>query len=457
MSTEIQNELEKMRVKIIANLDEQKAHDFRIAFLDLHVYEQAQIFADLNVAQRARVYRYLTPDEVGEIFNVSEEEPALLAGYFEEMTPRYAAQVINSMYTDNAVDILAFAKKKNLAKYLKLIPSEDASEIREMLHYEDKTAGAIMSTEYVDIVGNQTVRSAMHIIKSEALEAETIYYIYVIDDEEKLVGVLTLRDLLTNDDDIMISDIMNTPVMSVQVTEDQEEVAQTIKDYNFLALPVTDYDDKLIGIINVDDIIDVIDEESTEDFSGLAGVDTEQGTDNPFMNAWTRFRSSALPLFLGFITILLVEHYENLINKATILAVFISMITGAAGNAGTQSLAVAVKRIANNDDQETSWFSTILNETLTGVIVGFCSGLIIWGIVGVWKANFVLGFVIGVAMLCAITFANLVGCVIPMLMDKVNLNPSIASGPFISTLSDVTSLLIYFSFASMFLKFFIGQ
>ena len=142
-----------------------------------------------------------------------------------------------------------------------------------------------MSTEYVDIVGNQTVRSAMHVIKSEALEAETIYYVYVIDDEEKLIGVLTLRDLLTNDDDTMISDIMNTPVMSVEVSEDQEEVAQTIRDYNFLAIPVTDYDDKLIGIINVDDIIDVIDEESSEDYSGLAGVDTEQVTINPFENA----------------------------------------------------------------------------------------------------------------------------------------------------------------------------
>ena len=270
---------------ILNLLNQQKAHDFREQYLDLHVYEQAQIFAEMDYIQRSRLYRYLTPEEVGEIFNVSEEEPVVLANYFEEMTPRYAAQVINSMYTDNAVDILAYAKKKNLVKYMKLLQEESATEIREMLHYEDKTAGAIMSTEYVDIVGNQTVRSAMHVIKSEALEAETIYYVYVIDDEEKLIGVLTLRDLLTNDDDTMISDIMNTPVMSVEVSEDQEEVAQTIRDYNFLAIPVTDYDDKLIGIINVDDIIDVIDEESSEDYSGLAGVDTEKVTINPFENA----------------------------------------------------------------------------------------------------------------------------------------------------------------------------
>lgn len=441
---------------ILNLLNQQKAHDFREQYLDLHVYEQAQIFAEMDYIQRSRLYRYLTPEEVGEIFNVSEEEPVVLANYFEEMTPRYAAQVINSMYTDNAVDILAYAKKKNLVKYMKLLPEESATEIREMLHYEDKTAGAIMSTEYVDIVGNQTVRSAMHVIKSEALEAETIYYVYVIDDEEKLIGVLTLRDLLTNDDDTMISDIMNTPVMSVEVSEDQEEVAQTIRDYNFLAIPVTDYDDKLIGIINVDDIIDVIDEESSEDYSGLAGVDTEKVTINPFENAKKRLPSLTVMLLLGLLTVLLVSHFEYLLNQATILAVFISTITGASGNAGTQSLAVAIKRIANNDDDE-SRLKIMVNEILTGILIGGVTGIIIWILVGAWKTNFVLGFVVGIAMFFAIIIANLVGCLIPMIMEKFNVDPSVASGALISTLSDVTSLLIYFLFAQMFLQFFIGQ
>ena len=261
---------------IIQLLNAQKARQFREEYLDLHVYEQAQIFTDLTEKQRARIYRYLTAEEVGDMFDAIEEEPEEVVNYFKEMTPQYAANVIDQMYTDNAVDILAYAQKKDLAKYLRLIPQEKAAEIREMLHYEDKTAGAIMSTEFVEIVGNQTVRSAMHVIKREADDAETIYYVYVIGSNEKLRGVLTLRDLLTHDDDEIIEDIMTTPVMSVQVSDDQAEVAQTIRDYNFLAIPVTDYDGKLIGIITVDDIIDVIDEESAEDYSGLAGVDTDE-------------------------------------------------------------------------------------------------------------------------------------------------------------------------------------
>ncbi|MDY5247268.1 MAG: magnesium transporter, partial [Ligilactobacillus salivarius] len=235
-----------------------------------------------------------------------------------------------------------------------------------------------------------------------------------------------------------------------------EEVAQTIRDYNFLAIPVTDYDDKLIGIINVDDIIDVIDEESSEDYSGLAGVDTEQVTINPFENAKKRLPSLTVMLLLGLLTVLLVSHFEHLINQATILAVFISTITGASGNAGTQSLAVAIKRIANNDDEE-SRLKIMANEVLTGILIGGVTGVIIWILVGAWKANFILGFVVGIAMFFAIIVANLIGCLIPMVMEKFNVDPSVASGAFISTLSDVTSLLIYFLFAQMFLQFFIGQ
>lgn len=188
------------------------------------------------------------------MFNAIEQDPEIVVGYLEEMTPRYASAVVQNMYTDNAVDILAYAPKKELLRLLRLMPAATSGELKELLHYEDKTAGAIMSTEYVQILGNQTVRSAMHVIKHVASEAETIYYVYVVDKNDVLRGVLTLRNLLVSDDDTMIEDIMNTQVMSVKASDDQESVAQTIRDYNFVALPVTDYDNKLIGIINVDDI-----------------------------------------------------------------------------------------------------------------------------------------------------------------------------------------------------------
>lgn len=163
--------------------------------------------------------------------------------YLSEMRPQYAADMLSEMYTDNAVDLLNELDKKPVAKYLSLMDSEHANEIRELLHYEDDTAGSLMTTEYVSIVANQTVRSAMYVLKKEAQIAETIYYTYVVNDENQLVGVISLRDLIVNDDDTMVSDVMSERVISVHVGDDQEDVAQTFRDYDFLALPVTDYED----------------------------------------------------------------------------------------------------------------------------------------------------------------------------------------------------------------------
>lgn len=443
---------------MVSYLDQQKARLFREDYLQLHVYEQAQLFGELTAKQRARIYRYLTPQELGEMFNAIEQDPEIVVGYLEEMTPRYASAVVQNMYTDNAVDILAYAPKKELLRLLRLMPAATSGELKELLHYEDKTAGAIMSTEYVQILGNQTVRSAMHVIKHVASEAETIYYVYVVDKNDVLRGVLTLRNLLVSDDDTMIEDIMNTQVMSVKASDDQESVAQTIRDYNFVALPVTDYDNKLIGIINVDDIIDVIDEESAEDYSGLAAVDTESTPDNPLKAATKRLPWLITLLLLGMTTTSLISHYESLVGKASILAVFISSITGTAGNAGTQSLAVAVRRLADKSENATrKWFKFLVGEIITGMTSGLVTGTTILLIVGIWKHNFVLGFVIGLAMMVAITVANLAGSLIPIAMDKIGVDPAVASGPFISTLSDLTSVLIYFNIAKLFIASFIGQ
>ncbi|MGO2638931.1 MAG: magnesium transporter, partial [Enterococcus viikkiensis] len=374
-----------------------------------------------------------------------------------EMRPQYAADMLSEMYTDNAVDLLNELEKKPVAKYLSLMDSEHANEIRDLLHYEDDTAGSLMTTEYVAIVANQTMRSAMYVLKKEAQIAETIYYTYVVNDDNQLVGVISLRDLIVNDDDTMVSEVMSERVIAVHVGDDQEDVAQTFRDYDFLALPVTDYDDHLLGIVTVDDIIDVIDDEAASDYSGLAGVNVEEVDENPVKSASRRLPWLITLLFLGMTTATLINHYEELVSKASILAVFISLITGTAGNAGTQSLAVAVRRLAIADNNEKNFGKMILGEILTGLVTGFVTGVTIFIIVGIWKHNFILGFVIGTAMMAAITVANLAGSWIPMIMERLGFDPAVASGPFITTLSDLTSVLIYFNIASLFMERFINH
>lgn len=430
---------------------------FRDQFLEMHIYEQGQFYQSLDEKNRHKMYGYLSPKELADMFDVIEEDDEHMTEYLSEMRPSYAADMLSEMYTDNAVDLLNTLDKKQTNKYLSLMDAEDASEIKDLLHYEDDTAGSIMTTEFVSIVANQTVRSAMYVLKNEADVAETIYYIYVVDQENKLVGVISLRDLIINDDDTMIADVMSERVISVHVGDDQEDVAQTFRDYDFLALPVTDYDDHLLGIVTVDDIIDVIDDEAASDYSGLAGVNVEEVSENPIKAATRRLPWLITLLFLGMATASLISRYESLVSEASILAVFISLITGTAGNAGTQSLAVAVRRLAINDDKENSFFRTVVSEVLTGLVTGFVTGLTIFIIVAVWKHNPILGFVIGMAMMCAITVANLAGSLIPMLMDRLGFDPAVASGPFITTLSDLTSVLIYFNIASLFMSYFIGS
>lgn len=428
---------------------------FREEFLSLHTYEQAQFYLTLTEEERQKIYHFLSPEEMSDLFEIIEEDEESVEEYLKEMNLQYASDMLSEMYTDNAVDMLNQLEPGYIKKYLNLMAVEKADEIKNLLHYEDETAGSIMTTEYVSIVANQTIRSAMSILKSKAPTAETIYYIYVIDKDEKLAGVISLRDLIVHEDEELISDIMGDRLISVNVTDNQQDVARTIRDYDFLAVPVVDNHNRLLGIITVDDIIDVIDDEATSDYSGLAAVDVDERSENPFVVASKRLPWLITLLFLGMGTSTLISHYESLVSEASILAVFISLITGTAGNAGTQSLAVAVRKLAEKDERKKNLVKLIVSEILTGLLTGVVTGFTIFIAIGLWRQNFILGFVVGIAMMFAITIANLAGSLIPVLMDHLGFDPAVASGPFITTLSDLTSVLIYFNIAAYFLSFFV--
>nr|WP_223877072.1 magnesium transporter [Loigolactobacillus binensis] len=427
---------------------------FRTTFLELHSWEQAQFFLGLEQAERLTLYTVLTASEVGNFFDDIDDDDQALPEFLAEMPSKFAAKMLTEMYTDNAVDILEHLDKGTINHLLAQMPQQSALDMRRLLHYEDETAGAIMTTEFIAIAADQTLAAAMVALRANAADAELIYYVYVLDQAQRLAGIISLRDLIVNDQQKMVQEIMNERVISVQVTDDQEEVAQTIRDYNFYAIPVTDDENRLLGIITVDDIIDVIDDEAASDYSGLAGVDVEDTSENPLKAAAKRLPWLVTLLFLGMSTASLINHYESLVSEASVLAVFISLITGTAGNAGTQSLAVAVRRLAF-PDQARTFLSSLLAEMVTGVVTGLVTGVTITLVVGFWKHSFILGSVIGLAMCCAIIVANLAGSFIPGLMARLGFDPAVASGPFISTLSDLTSVLIYFSIAQYFVTSFV--
>ncbi|UYZ24344.1 magnesium transporter [Mesobacillus jeotgali] len=432
----------------------EKIDDFRAEFLDLHPYDQAEFFSELDDEDRAKVYTFLSPEEMADLFENLEADEEDFKDVLAQMNPNYAADMLSNMYADDAVDVLNELDKDQVASYLTIMDEDAAQEIKDLLHYEEYTAGSIMTTEFIAISANQTVRSAMYILKKEAPQAETIYYIFVVDEDKRLAGVISLRDLIVADDETMIAEIMNDRVVSVSVREDQEEVARMMRDYNFLALPVVDFQNHLLGIITVDDIIDVMEEEASDDYSKLAGIaDLDTVDRNPLSAAKKRLPWLIILLFLGMFTASLIGRFEDTLDKVAILAVFIPLIAGMAGNTGTQALAVAVRGIATGDlDKESKW-NIILREAGTGFITGAVCGILVTFIVYFWKGELFLGVLVGISIFITLIIATLAGSLVPLLMHRLKIDPAVASGPFITTINDIISILIYFGIATAFMSY----
>lgn len=449
-----EQEIQLIYDALIQYLGEEKIDAFRDLFLDIHPYDQSKFFLTVEEDVRLLVYTYLSPKEMAEIFQnfeIEEQEE-----YISEMEPPYAAEMLAEMYADDAVDVLNELNPEQIASYLTIMDDDAAGEIKELLHYEEKTAGSIMTTEFVAIRAHQTVKRAMQILRQEAPEAETIYYVFVVDQQKRLVGVISLRDLIIAEDDVLIEDIMNERVVSISVGEDQEEAARLMRDYDFLALPVLDFQQHLLGIITHDDIVDVIEEEASEDYSKLAAISDDGTIDrNPFSSARKRLPWLVILLFLGMMTASLIGQFEETLDKVALLAVFIPLIAGMAGNTGTQALAVVVRGIATGDFEEHSKWNLILREAGTGLITGTTCGILVTIIIFLWQGTFFLGILVGFSLLCTLIVATLAGAMVPLLMHKLNIDPAVASGPFITTINDIISILIYFGMATAFMSYLI--
>ncbi len=437
-------------------LENDDIDQFRDEFLALHTYEQSEYFEDTTDENRQKIFQYLSPEEVANFFDqldIDDDEYELL---FDKMNATYASQILEEMSYDNAVDILNELTKPKVASLLTLMNKDDANEIKALLHYDEDTAGGIMTTEYLSLKAHTPVKEALLLVKAQAPDAETIYVIFVVDDDGKLVGVLSLRDLIVAENDAYIEDIMNERVISVNVADDQEDVAQVMRDYDFMAVPVIDYQEHLLGIITIDDILDVMDEEASEDYSRLAGVsDIDSTNDSIIKTALKRLPWLIILTFLGMITATILGRFEKTLENVALLAAFIPIISGMSGNSGTQSLAVSVRNITTGEINEQSKFRIALREAGSGVLSGVvCSTILFTIIVAIYHQP-LLALIVAGSLTCAMTVGTFVGSMIPLLMNKLNIDPAVASGPFITTINDIISMLIYFGLATSFMAYLI--
>lgn len=439
--------------KILNAIDNNDILIWRELFLDLHPTDQVNFFEMLEPHQRSIIYKNLTSEEFADVFQgleLKEQKEVLL-----ELEHPYAVDMFNNMYSDDAADFLGEIDDVTAKKFLEHMDDEESQDIQELLEYPDETAGAIMTTEYVAVTANETVAEVLKKLRQEAPDAETIYYLYVIDNDEKLVGVISLRDLIVADLDERIKEIMNVNTISVSVLKDQEEVANVIKDYNFLAVPVVDNLGVLVGIVTVDDIMDVMEDETTEDFGDMSAVRGAVDLDMISSEAAKRrLPWLVLLLFIGMITAGIIGSFEETLGTFTILAVFIPLVTGMGGNIGTQSLAVVVRGLALEKFDRTRVVNLIKRELGTGVIIGLVCGVLVSLISQLIPGSHpVLGFIVGFSLFSVLVVSTLIGTIVPLIIHHFNLDPAVASGPFITTVNDIVGLTIYFTIATMLLNY----
>lgn len=436
------------------SLNRNDIDQFRKEFLTLHQYEQSEYFENTTNQNRQRIFEFLSPQEVSRFFNQLDIEGKEYEILFDSMHAHYASEVLENMSTDNAVDILNELSNSKVASLLALMDNRVTDKIKKLLHYEEDTAGGIMTTEYISLDIGTSVKEALMLVKNQAPDAETIYVIYVVDTAGQLVGVLSLKDLIVANIEAHVEEVMLQRVVNVNVEEDQERVAQKMKDYDFIAMPVIDYQHHLVGIITIDDILDVVNEEADEDYSRLAGVSDTKSTDQSvFKKALKRLPWLIILTFLGMITATILGGFEDTLSQVALLAAFIPIISGMSGNSGTQSLAVSVRNISNGDIKEKSKLKIALKEAGSGLITGFVCAVILFLIIVIIYRQPFLALIVGASLTIAMTVGTLVGSMIPILMNKIHIDPAVASGPFITTINDIVSMLIYFGLATTFMSY----
>ena len=435
-------------------LDGNDIDQFRDEFLAMHNYDQSEYFEDTDDNNRQKIFEFLSPKEVANFFDQLDIDDEDYEELFDKINANYASHVLEEMSYDNSVDILNKLSKSKVASLLTLMDKDEANEIKALLHYEEDTAGGIMTTEYISLKSTTPVKEALMHVKEQAPDAETIYVIFAVNEAGQLVGVFSLRDLITAENDSYIEDVMSERVISVNVADDQEDVAQVIRDYDFIAVPVVDYQNHLLGIITIDDILDVMDEEASEDYSRLAGVsDIDSTSDSVIKTASKRLPWLIVLTFLGMITATILGSFEDTLSQVALLAAFIPIISCMSGNSVTQSLAVSVRNISTGEINEQSKFKIALREAGSGFLSGLVCSVVLFLIIVVIYRQPLLALIVGGSLTCAMTVGTLVGSMIPLIMNKFKIDPAVASGPFITTINDIVSMLIYFGLATSFMSY----
>lgn len=426
---------------------------------ELHPVDIAEIMEDISREEQQVILSLLDGETAALVFNELDTELAgILLGKLEV---ERATEILEEMYSDDAADLLGELSETEQNKYLEMLEVSDAEDVQELMDYEEDTAGGLMTTEFVAIREDITAGRAIEVLREIAPDAETVYYVYVINLKNQLVGVISLRELIIASPQILIEEIMRRNVKSVLVDTDQEEVARLVTKYDFLAVPVVNHNQEILGIITVDDVIDVIHEEAAEDTYRLAGMSVDEEEEDTFFRISSALKSRLpwliITMFGGLLSGQVLRGFSAELDAVVALTFFIPLLMGMGGNVGTQSSTVTVRGLATGQiSSEGSGFcKAIVKESFVGLSIGSILGIIVGSVASIWQGKPMLGVVVGFAMLGNMFTAATMGTLVPLFFKRIGIDPAVASAPFISTAIDITGLLIYSTLASMLIAYLI--
>lgn len=444
-------ELEKVFERLKDSLDNRKFADLRIVLLDMEPADIANFMEEiLNEKEQIVFFRLLPKELASDVF--IEIDTDMQENLIKAFTDKELKEVIDDMFLDDTVDVIEEMPANVVKRILRNSDPENRKQINELLEYPEDTAGSIMTPEFVALSPTMTVDSAFEKIRQTGLNKETIYTCYVTDKKKHLIGVVTVKDMLLASKTELIADVMDSSVVTAETLDDKEAVAMTLSKYDYLAIPIIDKEGCLVGIVTVDDAVDVIQEEATEDIQKMAAM---LPTEKPYLkqSVW-RIWLSRIPWLLllmvsATFTGLILNHYEAML--PTVLIACVPMLMDTAGNAGGQSSVTIIRSLALNELSFKDFFKVVWKELRVGIICAVCLGAVCFLklqlidnlLFGFTDYTLLNSFVISLALSITVIMAKFIGCMLPLFAKLIHLDPAVVASPFITTIVDALSLLVF--------------
>lgn len=447
--TTAENELGHVAGQVTDLIEQDRTAD-AVALLDeMHPADRADVVAELEQETQERLVAALSTDQLASVLEYLEPEER--SEIVEDLTPGRLAPALDLMEDDDAADVLQDLEPAQARAVLAQM--EDAEDVAPLLRHEEDSAGGIMTRGFVQLRESMTAQAAIAEIRRLRPEADRSYYLYTTDTENRLTGVVGIRDLIIADPLKRLSSIMSTDVHSVHEETDQEECARLIAHYDLLALPVVDSDNRLVGVLTVDDVIDVVEEEATEDMYRMAGIQGEERVFSPVpTSVRRRLPWLSVNLLTAFAAAATVGLFEGTISEHAILAACMPIVAGMGGNAGTQTITVIVRSLALGDISPSEFLAALRKEVLVGLVNGIVIGVVLALVVGTATGNVVLGMVLGSALILNLLAAATAGVCVPLGLRVLRVDPALASAVFTTTVTDVLGFFFFLGLATLFIS-----